>query len=412
MNNRRWNKSRREFLIKSISGITSVSLLPSLIKGEVRAKREIKDKREKNIIYRTLGRTGLKIPIVSLGCGLVDNPQLVHAALDAGVVYFDTAPGYGSGANESILGEVFKGRPRDSFVVATKIDLPVDNRTGLIPGNISPARFKAYFHNALDTSLKHLQLDYLDILYLYGPNNPDLIGLQRVKDVMLEVKEERKASFLGVSFHQNEPAMIKATVDEKIYDVILSSYNFRQPHKEEVKKAIAYAAKAGLGIAAIKTMAGVYWDKERKHPINAKAALKWVLQDENVHTAIPGISTFDQLELDMSVMEDLTLTPKERDDLKLGQKTGMSGLYCAQCGRCRLQCPYNLDIPTMMRSYMYAYGYKNPALAKETLQSVDLHNTPCTDYHSCTVTCSMGFDIRNKILDIVRLNDVPEDFLV
>ena len=406
MNSKRWNKSRREFLIKSITGVTSVSLLPSLIKGEGRAKRE------KNSIYRTLGRTELKIPIVSLGCGLVDNPQLVRAALDAGVFHFDTAPGYGSGANESILGEVFKGRPRDSFVVATKIGLPADNRTGLLPKSISSAQFKAYFHNALDTSLKHLQLDYLDILYLYGPNNPDLIGLQLVKDVMLEVKEERKASFLGVSFHQNEPAMIQASVDEKIYDVILTSYNFRQPHKEEVKKAIAYAAKAGLGVVAMKTMAGVYWDKERKHPINAKAALKWILQDENVHTTIPGISTFDQLELDISVMEDLTLTPKEREDLKLGQKTGMSGLYCAQCGRCRLQCRYNLDIPTMMRSYMYAYGYKNPAKAKETLQFLDLSNLACNRCTTCHVQCTMEFDVRNKVIDIARIKHVPKEFLV
>jgi len=405
MNSRRWNKGRRDFLIKSITGVAGVSLLPFLIKRESRAKKG------KNIIYRTLGRTELKIPVVSLGCGLVDNPQLVCAALDAGVVHFDTAPGYGSGANESILGEVFKGRPRDSFVVATKIGLPVDNRTGLLPENISSSQFKAYFHNALDTRLKHLQLDHLDILYLYGPNNPDLIGLQPVKDVMLEVKEERKASFLGVSFHQNEPAMIRAAVDEKIYDVILTAYNFRQPHKEEVKKAIAYAAKAGLGIAAMKTMAGVYWDKERKNPINAKAALKWILQDENVHTTIPGISTFDQLELDMSVMEDLTLTPKEREDLKLGQKTGMSGLYCAQCGRCRLQCRYNLDIPTLMRSYMYAYGYKNPAKAKETLQFLDLSNLACNRCPTCHVQCTMGFDVRDKVIDIARIKHVPKEFL-
>jgi len=90
----------------------------------------------------------------------------------------------------------------------------------------------------------------------------------------------------------------------------------------------------------------------------------------------------------------------------------MSGLYCAQCNRCRLQCHSNLDIPTLMRSYMYAYGYRNSALAKETLQSVDLPNAPCADCQICTVHCSMGFDVRNRILDIVRLNDVPEDFLV
>jgi len=159
-------------------------------------------------------------------------------------------------------------------------------------------------------------------------------------------------------------------------------------------------------------MAGVYWDKERKHPINAKAALKWVLQDENVHTTIPGIATFDQLELDMSVMEDLTLTPKERGDLKLGQKTAMTGLYCAQCGRCRLQCRYNLDIPTMMRSYMYAYGYKNPAKAKETLQSLDLSNLPCDRCPTCHVQCTMGFDVRDKVIDIARIKHVPKDFLV
>jgi len=405
MNSKGWNKSRRDFLIKSITGVTSVSLLPSLIKGESRAKRE------KNIIYRTLGRTELKIPVISLGCGLVDNPQLVRAALDAGVVYFDTAPGYGSGANESILGEVLKGRLRNSFVVATKIGLPEDSRTGLLPENISSAQFKAYFHNALDTRLKHLQLDYLDILYLYGPNNPDLIGLQLVKDVMLEVKEGKKASFLGVSFHQNEPAMIQASVDEKIYDVILTAYNFRQPHKEEVKSAIAYAAKAGLGIAAMKTMAGVYWDKERKHAINAKAALKWVLQDENVHTTIPGISTFDQLELDMSVMEDLTLTPKEREDLKLGKKTGMSGLYCAQCGRCRSQCRYNLDIPTMMRSYMYAYGYKNPAKAKEILLEKNKEEITCRSCSTCAASCTIGFDVYGKIKDITRILEIPDEFL-
>jgi len=403
------HKGRREFLKKGIAGVAGASLWPSLMEGRSQVKKETKQGSKKKIIYRTLGRTGIKVPIVSMGAP--QNPQLARTALDAGIIHIDTANRYGAGAHEAMLGEVFKERPRNSLVIATKILGLRDNQTGLPPKNISPAEFRADFCKKMDESLKRLQTDYVDILYLHGVENPELVGLKMVKDVMLELKEEGKARFLGASFHK-ELEMIPPIVNEKIYDVVLTTCNFRHPQREELKKTIAQAAKAGLGVVAMKTMAGVYWDKERKHPINAKAALKWVLQDENIHTIIPGIKTFDQLELDMSMMEDLTLTPKEREDLKLGQKTGMSGLYCAQCGRCRLQCRYNLDIPTMMRSYMYAYGYKNPAKAKETLQSLDLSNLACNRCPACHVQCTMGFDVRDKVIDIARIKHVPKEFLV
>jgi len=58
----------------------------------------------------------------------------------------------------------------------------------------------------------------------------------------------------------------------------------------------------GLGIVAMKTQAGVYWDKEKTTPINMKAALKWALRDPNVHTAIPGFTTLDQLQTDLDVL--------------------------------------------------------------------------------------------------------------
>jgi len=56
---------------------------------------------------------------------------------------------------------------------------------------------------------------------------------------------------LGVSTHQNEAEVIRAVVEEKIYDMVLTAYNFRQPHREEVKKTIAYAANAGLGVVGM-----------------------------------------------------------------------------------------------------------------------------------------------------------------
>ncbi len=70
-----------------------------------------------------------------------------------------------------------------------------------------------------------------------------------------------------------------------------------------------------------------------------KAALKWALQNPHVGTAIPGFTTFDQMEDDTAVMADLKLTPAELNALKQGEKLGTAGLYCRQCERVRGPVP-------------------------------------------------------------------------
>jgi len=118
------------------------------------------------------------------------------------------------------------------------------------------------------------------------------------------------------------------------------------------------------------------------------------------------------MELDLSVMDNLVLTPQEKTDLKLGEELGFNGLYCQQCSACVGQCGKGFDIPTLMRGYMYAYGYKNMPLAKDTVDSVNMPGVPCKGCRSCSVTCPMGFDVRGKVMDISRIKTVPEDFLV
>jgi predicted aldo/keto reductase-like oxidoreductase len=399
-------KGRREFFKKGILGIAGISVLPSLTKGESAEKKVTK--KEKKIIHRTLGRTNIKVPVISLGA---TGPEITRAALEAGIVHLDTANRYGAGRHETMLGEVLKERPRESFVIGTKIIPYLNNRTGLPSEKISYSEFRKDFRKKMADSLKRLQMDYVDILYLHGVETPVTLKNQLIKEIMLELKEEGKTRYLGTSFHHNELILIKATADEKIYDVLLATYNFRQPHREEVKKALAYAAKTGVGTIAMKVMAGAFWDSKRKYPVNAKAALKWVLKDTNLHTTIPSPENFDQLETDLSVMEDLTLTPQEQEDLRFGEKHSLAGLYCAQCGKCRSQCRYNLDIPTMMRSYMYAYGYKNPAKAKETLLEKNPKEITCRSCNTCAVFCTMGFDVSKKIKAINRVLDIPDEFL-
>lgn len=399
------SNSRRNFIKKSAAGLAGAAILPSVLKGETKTPE--KNAGKTKMIHRTLGKTGLKLPIVSMGVMNADNPKLVEAALDAGILHLDTAWYYQMGRNEEMIGKVVKSRPRDSFVVATKVWEPRDRKTGLFPDDAKPESFMKKF----ETSLKRLGLDYVDILYNHSISRRESVLFEPYMNLMKKLKKEGKARFIGVSTHKNEPEVLRAAADGK-YDVVLTAYNFNQKHRKEVKEAISYAAKAGVGIVAMKTQAGVYWDKEKQKPINMKAALKWVLQDENVHTSIPGFTTFDQLDLDLSVMEDLTLTPREKADLQPPKDVTLAGLYCQQCEQCVPQCPSNLEIPTLMRSYMYAYGYKNLEKARQTVELTDLSRVTCNNCTTCNVKCASGFNVKDRILDITRIKDIPQDFLV
>ena len=73
----------------------------------------------------------MKLPVINMGVMLTDNPNLIRAALDSGVLLLDTAHAYMAGRNEEVIGEVIKGRPRDSYFIASKVSLPQDRTTGL-----------------------------------------------------------------------------------------------------------------------------------------------------------------------------------------------------------------------------------------------------------------------------------------
>jgi predicted aldo/keto reductase-like oxidoreductase len=138
-----------------------------------------------------------------------------------------------------------------------------------------------------------------------------------------------------------------------------------------------------------------------------QAALKWVLQDENVHTTIPAFSNYDEMREDLSVMEDLTLSPQELRDLRLGEEFRLTGLFCQQCAQCLPQCPAGMDIPALMRSYMYAIGYRNPEKARNTLQAMTPADIRCSGCDHCPVRCALGHDIRTRALDIAQMLVLP-----
>ena len=387
---------RRNFLKLSAAGAAGGLLAGA---GTVRAASSDADDAGKTegIIHRKLGRTGLQVPVVNLGVMRVDNPRIVTMALDGGMTLLDTAHGYQNGRNEAMLGELLENRPRDSFYLATKVNprrevLTVDQFIGMF-----------------EISLERLKMDYVDILYLHGQSSREGTLHENYLEALTRLRDQGKARYLGVTTHSNEADVIRAAVESGIYDVVCTAYNFRMEQFTELKKAIAEAAGAGLGVIAMKTMAGVYWDRERQDPINTKAALKFALQNENIHTSIPGVTAFHELEDNFEVNKDITLTEEELRDLRMD--TSQGGLFCMGCEECLDQCPHNLPIPDFMRTFMYAYGYRDLSLARETMDSLALCGDTCESCDACRVTCTQGFNVARKIRDIDRLRHVPSDFL-
>jgi predicted aldo/keto reductase-like oxidoreductase len=359
-----------------------------------------------DIIYRTLGKTGLKIPVVSFGVMKSDNSGLVKAAYDGGIKMFDTAHGYQNGRNEEMLGNFFVDVPRDSFIIATKIGpAGVDRQTGKPSAETTATDFLSKF----EISLSRLKMSYVDILYMHAIDSLDVLRHKEIVDAMLDLKRKGKVRFIGVSTHKNEPVIMKAMAEDGIWDVVLTAYNFKQTYLEEMNSALQAAADAGIGIVAMKTMAGGFLDKERTKPVNTKAALKWALSNPNIHTTIPGITAFEHLTADLEVMTDITLSSAEKEELLAAGAN--QGLYCNACSNCLPGCRNGLPIPEIMRAYMYAYGYGNLPLASELLSQAAVEADPCTGCEVCTVECVKGFNLRNKITDITRLRNVPSDLI-
>jgi predicted aldo/keto reductase-like oxidoreductase len=344
-----------------------------------------------------------------MGTGNCDNPNLIREALDQGVKLLATHEYYQNGNNEKMVGEVLKDRPRDSCMILTGTGegLEIDFKNG----RFGPKTNVDVFVESVNGCLERLQVDYVDILNAPYAGSREAVFYEPVLKTMERIKKQGKARFIGIASHNIEHEAIRDAVDTGIYDMVTIAYNFRKTNHQEMVEAMQYAAEKGLGIIGMKTMAGVYWDKQKQQPINTKAALKWVLQNENIHTTIPDCSTFNELHQDLDIMADMDLADEELMDLNPPAGDTTTGIYCQQCNRCLAQCPENLDIPNLMRSYMYAYGYRNLGLARQTLDRTGMPPSSCEYCRECKVNCTMGFDVKEKILDISRISKIPEDFV-
>ncbi len=394
--------SRRWFIGGAATGVVSAGLELS---GCSRAEAVEQETPAPEISYRVLGRTGLKIPLISFGVMNSDNPDLLRRAFDLGLNHLDTAHGYLRGNSERVIGEVVEGRGnRDSVYIATKMRFARDLEAMVFSDEATarePAPTEENLFQQLETSLERLRTDYIDILYLHSCYSPAMATYEPLMSALVKAKEQGKARFIGVSTHSDEPNVIRAAVDTGIYDVVLTSYNYLQDHKDAVGEAIAYAAGKDVGVVAMKTQGGKRLNQKEGVEINHQAALKWVFANPHVCTAIPGMTTFDQMDSNFAVMSDLELSKGEERELKLSSL--LPGTYfCQSCRECVPTCPEGVEIPSLMRAYMYAEAYGNTIQAEETIGTVPEERglRVCADCTSCQARCRRDLPIAERVREM------------
>lgn len=397
---------RRNFIKNTagllVSGVMSKPLLENLTNNQTGHYK--KD----DLIIRKLGRTGIQLPIVSMGVMNANNPNLIKAAYNAGIRHFDTAWVYQGGNNEKMIGNVFKEMAisRGEVVLATKVLLD-RNYQQASDGN---AR-KKNFMDRFTESLQRLQTDYIDILYYHDVWNIDQVMDPYIKEAFQQLKDEGKIKATGFSSHVYWPEIVRKAADDGFYDVLLLSFNYAMSNDNNPVDALKYAAAKGIGIIAMKTQCQQAWYRQNV-PAEAQAfyegkimhgaLLKWVLSHDFITTAVPGFTTYEQLNEDVMVAYDLRYTPDEIKFLEDHHIKVAMNAVCRFCGECSGTCPNGVEISKLMRAHMYAASYGNYYMARITASEIEKNKglQQCHECPVCVATCRNSVNIANRLEEL------------
>ncbi|MET3849614.1 aldo/keto reductase [Paenibacillus sp. OAE614] len=285
-----------------------------------------------------LGTSELNISEIGLGCMSLGTDEaqaerIVHAALERGVNFLDTADLYDSGRNEEIVGKAIRGRRQD-VVLATK----VGNRR--IPGQEGwvwdPS--KAYIRSAVKESLRRLQTDYIDLYQLHGGTLDDPID--ETIEAFEELKQEGVIRYYGIS--SIRPNVIREYVKRSGIVSVMSQYSIldRRPEEEVLPlladNHISVIARGPVASGVLTEQGGAkvakgYLDYSPDELIQIReqlqrlvkndrsmgqTAIRYALANPVVATAIAGASSLEQLIHNTAAEDAPTLTDEEIERIR------------------------------------------------------------------------------------------------
>ncbi|MEJ2110653.1 MAG: aldo/keto reductase [Acidobacteriota bacterium] len=374
------NRSRREFLQTGLALSASGLVASSLSAAPLKEPPEI--------IYRTLGKTGLKVTGVGYGIGYVPVPEVVERAIDYGINYFDTSRDYRE--SEAIFAECIKGK-RQKIHISTK----------------SGSTKKEDILEDMDTSLKVLGTDYVDIWHLHARDTPARIPDEAL-EAMVQCKKSGKARFIGFSCH-NPNAMVDFHLNSGVFDVMQTTFSFAIGTGFR-EKAVEKLADAGIGVIAMKVVVALTGmnmgrgggdgprQTNQRPGEGPLAGIKWVLSHPAIGTTVPNMNSIEELDMNVRAMAE-PYTPED-EKLLYTMNEQIRSDYCRMCFRCDGQCPKGMPIADVLRylAYYDFAGDLHQAVSHYKDLGSDIRNIRCSDCTECAFECANGVQVRNRLM--------------
>jgi len=388
------------------------------------------------MIYRDFGKTGKKISALGFGCMrlpelkiaemseeeklareslswyeqqrddtfIVDEEKaipMLKAAYDAGVNYFDTAMFYCHFKSQATVGKAVKLMDREKVMVATKIPM----------GEVSAT---SDFRNMLELQLSLLDMEYIDFYHLHGIDKKSfdekVMGFGLKKEVQKAI-DEGLIKHISFSFHGDVKDVPYIVDTFEMFSSALLQYNLLDRANEE---NINYLADKGIGVCIMGPVAGGRLSMPSdmagrllgQNISTPELALRFVLGNKNVSSAVSGMGTMEMLEGNLKVanME----VPMTEDDFKkatimMEELKKFSDLYCTGCDYC-MPCPKDINIPHVFNAYTYhnVYGLSDQAKSMWNAKR-GAPVSECTGCGVCNGKCPQGINVVEKLQEVAEV---------
>jgi aryl-alcohol dehydrogenase-like predicted oxidoreductase len=346
--------------------------------------------------YRPLGDTGLEVSEVSFGAHGLDRPDLMRAALDAGINTFCVSGNYLDGMEEKALGEAMSalGSRRDHIVIVTGND-------------IRPGMSLQRVLDDIDASLRRLRTDHLHVYLTSDVRTPEDLQVDALYEGFERARDAGKVGHLGLSSHAGGmQRLLNAAIDNGHIEVFFIKYDFvSYPDQDAILRR---AAELGIGTMVFKTNAGnrqrEIEDLEAGGLSFPQATVKWALTNQYVSSVSVSMTNFDTIRQYSAA----AATPLSSAEIAMLRRYAdeMYDRYCRFCGECEASCPRGVAVADINRFAMYFsyYGREKEAMRRYHALPDRCSAKACNDCTGpCDAACPFGRLVRAELLEAHRL---------